>query len=665
MNTLQLLWLIPALPLAGYLGLVILGNRLSRRQIAWIGTGSVGAAALVTWLVAVEFIPQLSHRASYRQVLWRWIDTSGMAVEVAWYLDTLALLMLLVVTGIGFLIHLYSTEYMTDSGQAGVPAPAGRAGEIGEAGVPAPTGRAGENDGYRRFFAYMNLFVSAMVTLVLADNLLLFYVGWEGVGLCSYLLIGFWYRHPENGAAAQKAFIVTRIGDTGLAIGLFLIFSCLGTLSMQEVSLRAGDTWPIGSTLATTVAALLLIGALGKSAQLPLHVWLPDAMAGPTPVSALIHAATMVTAGVYLIARLHGLFTLAPSVQLAVAVIGVLTLLLGAVNALMQRDIKRVLAYSTISQIGYMFLALGVGAWSAALFHFLTHACFKALLFLAAGSVILSLHHQQDMFRMGGLRRSLPVTFWTFLIGAAALSGVPFITSGFYSKDWILWSAWSSPLSNDWLWIGGAVGTMLTGLYSFRMVFLVFFGEQQTKPGPEQGPAISIPLVLLALLAVTVGFLELPRTLGDLPLFSHYLAHTLPTVSSVPGMDIAEEAREQVMVGFMSLLGIGLAFTTFFPRPGLPSWMTSPSWRQNVASRWQGEWGFDHLYDRLLVRPWLSLTSSPGDAIDRAYQGFVDAIRATHEHVARTQTGLIRWYAATMAMGALVLLGLLIGWQPR
>jgi NADH-quinone oxidoreductase subunit L len=543
--------------------------------------------------------------------------------------------MLLVVTGIGFLIHLYSTGYMSG------------------------------DDGYRRFFAYMNLFVAAMVTLVLADNLLLFYVGWEGVGLCSYLLIGFWYRNPENGAAAQKAFIVTRIGDTALAIGLFVIYSYLGTLSMHEASLRAADTWPVGSTLVTAVAALLLFGALGKSAQLPLHVWLPDAMAGPTPVSALIHAATMVTAGVYLIARMHGIFALAPAVQFAVAVIGVLTLLLAAVNALMQRDIKRVLAYSTISQIGYMFLALGVGAWSAALFHFLTHACFKALLFLAAGSVILSLHHEQDMLRMGGLRRSLPLTFWTFLIGAAALSGVPFITSGFYSKDWILWSVWSSPFSHHWLWIGGLIGTMLTGLYSFRMVFMVFFGEQRIKPGPEAGPAVSIPLVLLALLAMTVGFLELPRTLGDVPLFSHYLTHTLPNQASAPEMDAGEEVRTQVTAGFMAVLGIGLAFVSFFPGTVRSGRSALLSWHYNVAELWLREWGFDQAYDRLFVRPWLSFTSTTGDAIDRAYQGFVEAINMAHEHIVRTQTGLVRWYAATLAVGALVLLGFVIGWQPR
>ncbi len=423
---LPLLWLIPALPLAGFLTLTLIGDRLSRRHMAWVGAGSVGGAALVTALVAVDFVGRLPDTASYRHTLWTWIETSGLSVGIAWYLDALSLLMTAVITGVGFLIHVYSIEYMR------------------------------EDEGYRRFFAYMNLFVACMLTLVLADNLLLLYLGWEGVGLCSYLLIGFWYRQSANGAAAQKAFIVTRIGDTAFAIGLFLLFANLRTLSIQEVQSLAAQAWPIGSDIAMLVAALFLAGAVGKSAQLPLQVWLPDAMAGPTPVSALIHAATMVTAGVYLIARMHTLFTLAPPVQYAVAIIGVVTLLLAGLSALAQRDIKRILAYSTISQIGYMFLALGVGAWSAALFHFLTHACFKALLFLAAGAVIVSVHHEQDIFRMGGLRRPLPLTFWTFLIGAAALSGLPLITSGFYSKDWILWSAWSSPIGGPWLWLGGA-----------------------------------------------------------------------------------------------------------------------------------------------------------------------------------------------------------------
>src|SRR5690348_7380797 len=315
--------------------------------------------------------------------------------------------MVLVITFVAFLIHLYSTEYME--------------GDVG----------------YSRFFAYMNLFVASMVTLVLADNLLLLYLGWEGVGLCSYLLIGFWYTDPANGRAARKAFIVTRVGDTSMVIGLFLIFQRLGTLNIQDLMHRAAQQWPVGAAVAIATSALLLGGAVGKSAQLPLQTWLPDAMAGPTPTSALIHAATMVTAGVYLIARTNVLFALAPPVQLAVAVIGAATLLMAAFSALAQRDIKRVLAYSTISQIGYMLLALGLGAWSAAMFHFMTHAFFKALLFMAAGAVIQSLHHEQDMFRMGGLRRELPLTFWAFLIGGSALAGMPLVTAGFFSKDLI------------------------------------------------------------------------------------------------------------------------------------------------------------------------------------------------------------------------------------
>ena len=338
--------------------------------------------------------------------------------------------MVLVITIVGFLIHVYSAEYMF------------------------------EDEGYSRFFAYMNLFVSAMLILVLADNLVFLYLGWEGVGLCSYLLIGFWYSDPVNGRAARKAFIVTRIGDTALAIGLFLLFTNLGTLNIQELMLTASTKWSVGSETAILAAALLLGGALGKSAQLPLQVWLPDAMAGPTPVSALIHAATMVTAGVYLIARTHVLFELAPPVQNAVAVIGAATLLIAGFSAIVQNDIKRVLAYSTISQIGYMFLALGVGAWSAAMFHFMTHAFFKALLFLGAGVVILAQHGEHNIFKMGGLRKKLPSTFWTFLIGSASLSALPLVTAGFYSKDLILWQAWSSSSGSVALWAAGLAGRL-------------------------------------------------------------------------------------------------------------------------------------------------------------------------------------------------------------
>ena len=412
---LELLWLVPALPLFGFVMLTIAGGWCSRRLLAVIGVGSVAGSMVVAGLVSLSFGRSVSSDHAYSQTLWTWMSVSSFTPTIGFYLDALALVMMLVITVVSFLIHLYSTEFMID------------------------------DEGYRRFFAYMNLFVAAMLTLVLADNLVLLYLGWEGVGLCSYLLIGFWYREPANGQAAQKAFIVTRLGDVALAIGLFLLFAHLDTLNIQDLLRRAASRWPVESNLAIAAAALLLGGALGKSAQLPLQTWLPDAMAGPSPVSALIHAATMVTAGVYLIARMHGLYSLAPSVQTAVAVIGALTLLLAACSALVQRDLKRALAYSTISQIGYMFLALGVGAWTGAMFHFMTHAFFKALLFLSAGAVILSLHDEHDIYAMGGLRTKLPICFWTFVIGAASLAGFPLVTAGFYSKDGILMNVFGPP----------------------------------------------------------------------------------------------------------------------------------------------------------------------------------------------------------------------------
>src|SRR5512135_288337 len=392
------LWLIPAFPFAGFLVLVILGKRLPPKGAACIGVGSIALSAIVSILVAGSYLTHPPSGNAFTQSLWTWIDVAGFHPEIGFYLDPLSLVMTVVVTFVSFLIHLYSAEFMSG------------------------------DEGYSRFFAYMNLFVASMVTLVLADNLLLLYLGWEGVGLCSYLLIGFWYTDQVNGLAARKAFIVTRVGDTSMVIGLFLIFDRLGTFNIQELMHRATLQWPVGAAAAVAAAAWLLGGAVGKSAQLPLQTWLPDAMAGPTPVSALIHAATMVTAGVYLIARTHVLFSLAPAAMTATAIIGAATLLLAGCSALTQRDIKRVLAYSTMSQVGYMFLALGVGAWSAAIFHFVTHACFKALLFLAAGVVIQGLDEEHDLFKMGGLRRVIPGTFCAFLVGAASLSALPIVT---------------------------------------------------------------------------------------------------------------------------------------------------------------------------------------------------------------------------------------------
>lgn len=627
---LRLLWLIPALPCAGFIALVLRGQRLSRKGIAVIGVGSVGLSALIAIVVGIGFLAFPPAGTSYSQALWQWMVVSDFTPQVALYLDALSLVMVLVITGVGFLIHLYSSEFMID------------------------------DEGYSRFFAYMNLFVASMLTLVLADNLLLLYLGWEGVGLCSYLLIGFWYTDPANGRAARKAFIVTRVGDTAMAIGLFLLFTHLGTLEIQALMDRAAQAWPVGSGLAVAAAALLLGGAVGKSAQLPLQTWLPDAMAGPTPVSALIHAATMVTAGVYLIARTHVLFILAPPVQFAVAIIGALTLLLAAFSALTQHDIKRILAYSTISQIGYMFLALGVGAWTAAMFHFMTHAFFKALLFLGAGSVILSLHHEHDIFRMGGLRTHLPVTFWTFLVGGASLAGFPLVTAGFYSKDWILWEVYSAQSGGAWLWMIGLIGALLTAVYTFRLIFVVFFGEAKTHATPERGRGIRIPLIVLAFFSVVAGFLEMPQTLGHLPLFSEFMQSALPEVSIAHG-GFSTELLLQLLAMAASVFGIYVAYTIFVQNPRLMDAVVRVPLVRLLHQFWFSGWGFDWLYDRLLVQPFVWMAHiNRDDVIDDIYRGAAGLSRLSHRLLSRTQTGVLRRYVAVIAAGSVVIVAMVL-----
>ncbi len=623
----ELLWLVPALPFAGFLLLVLVGPRLPRPASAAIGIGSVGLSAVVAILLEISFFTAPPDGA-YVQTLWIWLDVAGFSPGISFHLDALSLVMILVVTNVGFLIHLYSAEFM----------------------------RAEE--GYSRFFAYMNLFVGMMLILLLADNLLLLYLGWEGVGLCSFLLIGFWYREPANGYAARKAFIVTRVGDTAMAIGLFLLFTNLGTLNIQELMARAAVEWPVGSTLAIAAAALLLGGAVGKSAQLPLQTWLPDAMAGPTPVSALIHAATMVTAGVYLIARTNVLFSLAPPVMTLVAIVGAATLLIAGVTALVQYDLKRVLAYSTISQIGYMFLALGVGAWSAAIFHFMTHAFFKALLFLAAGVVILAMHHEHDMFKMGGLRRSLPITFWTFLIGAASLASLPLITAGFYSKDLILWEAWSAEGGSPWLWAAGLVGALVTALYSFRMVFITFFGRPKMEVGHRPGFLVLAPLVILAVLSIIAGFVELPPSLGNLHLFSGFMATALPAVE-VSHAGESTELLLQAVAGGVALLGIFLAYLFYLRRPQPAEAPARPS--GPLVRFFFSGWGFDWLYDRLFVRPYTWLTRvNRKDAIDLNYQGLAWLSLAFYRLLSATQTGQVRWYAMGLALGAVVTIAIVV-----
>jgi NADH-quinone oxidoreductase subunit L len=627
---LGLLWLIPVLPFAGFLALASIGPRLSHRGVASIGVGSIGLSTLVALLVAGRFIASPPIEQAYVQPLWTWMRVGDFTPGITLYLDALSLVMMLVVTFVGLLIHLYSTEFMRD------------------------------DEGYSRFFAYMNLFVGSMLTLVLADNLLLLYLGWEGVGLCSYLLIGFWYTDPANGQAARKAFIVTRVGDTAMAIGLFLLFNYLGTLQIQELMHRASQAWPPGSGLAVAAAALLLGGALGKSAQLPLQTWLPDAMAGPTPVSALIHAATMVTAGVYLIARTHVLFTLAPAVQSAVAVIGAATLLLAGFSALTQWDLKRVLAYSTISQIGYMFLALGVGAWSAAIFHFMTHAFFKALLFLGAGVVIQVLHEEHDMFRMGGLRTQLPVTFWTFLIGSASLAALPLVTAGFYSKDLILWEAWSSPAGSPWLWGAGLAGALLTAVYTFRMVFLTFFGPPKAEVRQKPGLSMQIPLVILAVLSVVGGFVELPSPLGDLPLLSDFLQSALPAASAVSG-GVSSEFALQLIAAAVSLLGIYLAYMLFLRHPQSTEDLIHTRWGAALHRYWLAGWGFDWLYDRCIIRPYVWVARADAhDIVDRLYDGIAWLTQLCYRDLSWTQTGQVRRYAMGIAIGAVIIIAIVV-----
>ena len=627
---LELVWTIPALPFAGFLTLVLVGPRLSRQAVACIAVGAVGASALISLLIASSFIGAPPAGYAYSQTLWEWMSAAGFTAKIALYLDALALVMVLVVTIVGCLIHLYASQFMQDE------------------------------EGYSRFFAYMNLFVAMMLTLVLADNLLLLYLGWEGVGLCSYLLIGFWYQDAANGLAARKAFIVTRIGDTAMAIGLFLLWTHLGTLDIQELMRRAAQAWPVGAGLAIATAALLLGGALGKSAQLPLQTWLPDAMAGPTPVSALIHAATMVTAGVYLIARMHGLFTLAPEVMSAVAVIGALTLLVAGCSALAQRDIKRVLAYSTVSQIGYMFLALGVGAWAAAIFHLMIHAFFKALLFLAAGVVILRLHHEHDIFRMGGLRHHLPVAFWTFLIGSASLAALPFVTAGFYSKEWILWEAWAGPAGNPWLWVAGTLGALLTSMYIFRVVFRVFFGTP--LPYVEQQSSLRMHLVLLvlAVLSVLGGLVEVPQTLIHVTTFSDFLRTALPSPEGVHA-EVGTELTLQIIASVVSLLGVAVAYFLFLHRPRVLDALTGTAWGAAVQGWWFAGWGFDRLYGRLVVEPytWMAQVNR-GDFLDAIARGTAHLARRAHRLLSQTQTGNVRWYAASIAAGSVIFVALAV-----
>lgn len=619
------IWLIPVLPLVSFLIIALFGRFLTKKAVAIMGVGSVTLSAIFTILAGIQFLSSPPAGGSCTSTIYTWMSAGDFTADISFVLDPLSLVFCFVITFVGALIHLYSIEFMKD------------------------------DDGFARFFAYMNLFVGSMLILVLANNLLLLYLGWEGVGLCSYLLIGFWYKEPENGYAARKAFIVTRIGDTAMILGLFLLFINFGTLNIQDLMQDVSLKWVTGSPLAIISAALLLGGALGKSAQVPLQTWLPDAMAGPSPVSALIHAATMVTAGVYLITRTHVLFALAPVVMAAVAVIGAVTLLVAGFSALAQTDLKRVLAYSTISQIGYMFLAMGIGAWSAAVFHFMIHAFFKALLFLSAGAVIHLLHDEHDMFKMGGLRKKMPVVFITFLIGGASLSALPLVTAGFYSKDQILWFGWSASSSNHWLWLAGITGALLTSLYTFRMIFITFFGEIKTEPDHKPGLIMTIPLIVLALLSLVGGFIEMPENMGPVHLFSKLFDKILPAVNlSVTGNT---ELIFQILSAIISLGGVYIAYLIFYKKSALAIRFKE----SRLSNFFYSGWRFDKVYNILFVKPvvWLSEIDKK-DFIDLIYAYIAKTTGYFNFLLSKTQNGKLRWYVLVLTVGLVLLLTIMI-----
>ncbi|PTT45942.1 NADH-quinone oxidoreductase subunit L [Aeromonas sp. HMWF016] len=612
----SLLYLTFLFPLLGWLVLAFSLGRLGERTSALIGVGSIGLSALTTLWVGMDFLANPPEGGVYIQHLWQWMAVGHFTPTFSLALDGLSLTMLGVVTGVGFFIHLFASWYMR-----------------------------GE-EGYSRFFTYTNLFIASMLFLVLADDLLFVYLGWEGVGLCSYLLIGFYYKDRNNGAAALKAFIVTRVGDVFLAIGLFILYRELGTLNIHELLVRAPTMFAEGSPALSLACLMLLGGAVGKSAQLPLQTWLADAMAGPTPVSALIHAATMVTAGVYLIARTHGLFLLAPEILHLVGLVGAITLVLAGFAALVQTDIKRILAYSTMSQIGYMFLALGVGAWEGAIFHLMTHAFFKALLFLSAGAVIVATHHEQNIFKMGGLRKSLPLVYACFLVGGSALAALPLVTSGFYSKDAILWQVEASGQS-ALLW-AGLVGAFLTSLYTFRLIFIAFHGKEQTKAHAGHGLAHHLPLLVLLVLSTGIGALITPPLAGVLP--------------AGPG-DHIEEGRHalEIASGIIAIAGIALAAFLFLGERRLATSIANSAPGRLLSTLWFNAWGFDWLYDQLWVKPYLLATRLVGqDPLDWMMGLPAWFALRGNQLLAWTVTGKLRWYAASMGIGAALVLALLL-----
>jgi NADH-quinone oxidoreductase subunit L len=650
-----MLLLIPLLPLVGFLLNASFGRRVSKPASGAIACGAMIASFLVSLVSVFRLIALPADARAIAQQVFTWISSGDLAVTFTLRLDPLSAVMILVVTGIGSLIHIYSTAYMHEE-------------------------RAVE---YARYFSYLNLFAAFMLVLVLGSNFLVMFVGWEGVGLCSYLLIGFWYEKKSASDAGKKAFIVNRIGDFGFILGVLLVFVTFGTLDFQAIARSAASLGP-EATFGTMslITLLLFVGATGKSAQIPLYVWLPDAMEGPTPVSALIHAATMVTAGVYMIGRNAVLFSHAPQTLTIVAIVGVATALLAGTIGLVQNDIKRVLAYSTVSQLGYMFLAMGVGAYAAGIFHLYTHAFFKALLFLGSGAVIHALAGEQDLRRMGGLKNDLPITYWTFLIGALAISGVPLL-SGFFSKDEILYRTYAS--GHTLLWIVGLLTSLLTAIYMFRIVFLAFHGPSRSATASQVAdhahdshhgshlhdapPAMAIALVVLAIGSVAAGYVGLPQALGGSNRFEKFLepSFTAAAVRSTPAVPDDGAATEGLELGLMAVStlvavgGIGLAFFLF---------LANPRASDRLASQFPGlhrvlmhKYYVDEVYDAAIVQP-IRIVSEDGlwkildvRVIDGAVNDVAGTVGGASELLRRLQTGSVRAYAASLFLGVVLILG--------
>jgi NADH-quinone oxidoreductase subunit L len=644
MPVLTYLWILPLLPLLGAAANGIFGGRWPKNIVTGVALSSTTLAFVAALELVREFVSLSPDQIPWTKSYFTWISAGGFRADFALQVDQLTVVMLLVVTGVGWLIHIYSTGYMHD------------------------------DPGYRRFFSYLNLFMFFMLLLVLAANYLLMFVGWEGVGLCSYLLIGFFFLKRSATNAGNKAFWVNRIGDFGFILGVLLIFRTFGTLDLATVLPRAAamPAEPVGQAgVLTAIALLLFVGAAGKSAQLPLYVWLPDAMEGPTPVSALIHAATMVTAGVYMVVRSHAIFLNAPTAMQVVAFVGCLTALFAATIGLVQTDIKKVLAYSTVSQLGYMFLACGVGAFSAGIFHLMTHAFFKGLLFLAAGSVIHAMGGEQDMRKMGGLRKKIPWTFWTMFMATLAIAGTPGF-SGFFSKDEILLAAQKTDTA---LWVLGVLTAGLTSFYMFRLLFLTFFGAgryNEKQVHVHESPRNMLaPLVVLAILAVGGGWMAAPHLWGGTNYFEHFLAPVLvtSTEAAAPAAESSGSGSEilQALLGapvLAGLLGFAFAWWFYIRNPKAPKeFANSLSAPYKLLS---GKYFVDELYAAVIVRPLVWISDKvlwhivDEGAIDGTVNGIAQVSREAGDRVRSVSTGNIRTYAAWILAGVVVFTSLLL-----